>query len=293
VSIVKSLAVGNGDMFYIRHGSDNFTIIDCCLSEEDQEGIINELKAESRGKVIKRFISTHPDEDHIRGIVYLDDNMPIYNFYCVDNEATKYDETDSFKHYCALRDGSKAYYVSEGCTRRWMNLPSGERGSAGINIWWPDTSNPEFKNALQDAKDGIAFNNMSLIARYGAGNGARLLWLGDLETAFMASIEDHISLSPVQIVFASHHGRASGKIPDSWLDKLRPKIIVIGESPSRHLHYYSGYNTLTQNRAGDLTFDCSDQDRIHIYASSQEYGVDYLDDEDHSKYDYYIGTLNF
>ena len=29
MSIVKSFSVGNGDMFYINHGSDNFTIIDC------------------------------------------------------------------------------------------------------------------------------------------------------------------------------------------------------------------------------------------------------------------------
>lgn len=29
MAIVKSLAVGNGDMFYIQHGSDNFTTIDC------------------------------------------------------------------------------------------------------------------------------------------------------------------------------------------------------------------------------------------------------------------------
>jgi len=33
MSIVKALSVGHGDMFYIVHNSDNFTIIDCCLSE--------------------------------------------------------------------------------------------------------------------------------------------------------------------------------------------------------------------------------------------------------------------
>jgi hypothetical protein len=28
MSIVKSFSVGEGDMFYIKHGSSNFTIID-------------------------------------------------------------------------------------------------------------------------------------------------------------------------------------------------------------------------------------------------------------------------
>src|SRR5215211_6243221 len=50
MSIVKSLAVGDGDMFYIRHNSDNFTIIDCSLYEENEEAIISELKAESADK---------------------------------------------------------------------------------------------------------------------------------------------------------------------------------------------------------------------------------------------------
>lgn len=67
--IIKSYAVGAGDMFYIRHGSDNFIIIDCDLSEENRDEIIQELKDESRDKGITRFICTHPDEDHIIQVV--------------------------------------------------------------------------------------------------------------------------------------------------------------------------------------------------------------------------------
>ncbi len=39
MSIIKSFSVGNGDMFYIKHNSDNFTTIDCCMSEENREKI--------------------------------------------------------------------------------------------------------------------------------------------------------------------------------------------------------------------------------------------------------------
>ena len=31
MSIIKSFSVGEGDMFYIDHNSDNFSIIDCNL----------------------------------------------------------------------------------------------------------------------------------------------------------------------------------------------------------------------------------------------------------------------
>src|SRR5690606_9510253 len=104
-------SVGSGDMFYIRHNSDNFTIIDCDLSEANRREIIDELKSEGRDKTIRRFICTHPDEDHFGGIHWLDDEMPIYNFYVVKNKAIKDKDTDSFKRYRELRDGEKAYYI--------------------------------------------------------------------------------------------------------------------------------------------------------------------------------------
>jgi hypothetical protein len=37
MSIFKSFAVGKGDMFYINHNSDNSMMIDCCLSDENEE----------------------------------------------------------------------------------------------------------------------------------------------------------------------------------------------------------------------------------------------------------------
>jgi beta-lactamase superfamily II metal-dependent hydrolase len=108
MSIVKSFSVGNGDMFYIEHNSDNFTIIDCCPSSDNRKTIVDEIKKKA-GTRITRFISTHPDGDHIQDLVYLDDQISIVNFYVVDNEATKSDETENFKRYRELRDSQEAH----------------------------------------------------------------------------------------------------------------------------------------------------------------------------------------
>ena len=80
-SVIKSFSVGNGDTYYIKHGSDNFSIIDCNLVDDRKEEIVDELERESKEKAITRFISTHPDEDHIYGLPYLDDRLRIVNFY--------------------------------------------------------------------------------------------------------------------------------------------------------------------------------------------------------------------
>ena len=44
MSIIKSFSVGEGDMFYIQHNSDNFTIIDCCMGDSNKREITNEIK---------------------------------------------------------------------------------------------------------------------------------------------------------------------------------------------------------------------------------------------------------
>lgn len=294
MSLIKSISVGNGDMFYIKHGSDNFTIIDCYMDETNKDDIINEIVEKSKNKSIKRFISTHPDDDHIHGLKYLDDEINIINFYCVENKATKEDETEDFERYCELRDSDKAYYTYKGCSRCWLNENDAEKkyGSSGINILWPITSNEEYKEELKKAKNGESPNNILPIIKYSLQNGATVLWFGDLENNFMEKIKDEIELPKADIIFAPHHGRSSGKIPKEWLDAIEPKIIVIGEAPSEKINYLSGYNTITQNSAGDIIFDCG-IGVVDVYVSNEKYTVNYLKNKYLAdKYNgTYIGTL--
>lgn len=301
MSKIKSFSVDDGDMFYIKHGTDNFTIIDCYLSDDNKEDIVNELKEESKDKGIIRFISTHPDDDHIGGLKYLDDRMNLLNFYCVKNEATKNEETEDFIRYFELRDSNKkAFHIYKDCSRKWLNLDGEDdngkyRSSAGINFLWPYTSNEYFKGELEKVKNGDSPNNISPIIRYSLKGSATVLWMGDLKKDFMENILDEVSFPKVNVLFAPHHGRKSGKVPNKWIDEMDPDIVVIGEAPSENLDYagYDGYNKITQNSAGDIILDC-DGDKIHFYVSNENYTVDFLDCKIMSdKYDCsYLGTLN-
>ena len=236
MSIVHSYAVGNGDMFSIRHGSDNCTIIDCSISKDEQERLLKLIDGQREGKTITRFVSTHPDQDHLMGLGALDDHIDILHFCVVKNSATKEDETDDFKRYKQLRDdGKKAFYIYRNCKRRWMNKSNEERGSSGINIWWPIVSNEYFIEALQDAADGKSPNNISPVITYSLNDGVTMAWFGDLETDFMDKIKDEITWPDVDILFAPHHGRESGKIPKPILEEMDPRIVVIGEAPSKNL----------------------------------------------------------
>ncbi|WP_303880445.1 hypothetical protein [Desulfovibrio piger] len=290
MNLIKSFSVGNGDMFYIFHQSSNFTIIDCNINEYNRDRIVDELKFLSTNKDITRFISTHPDEDHLHGLKFLNEQMEIPNFYCVKNNAIEDNATEDFKYYCQRRDSDKAFYVYKDCKRKWMNEDDeiNRFGSAEIDFLWPDINNIDFQKELDLAAQGKSFNNLSPIFTCTLKNSATIMWMGDIETSFIEKIKNNISWPSIDILFAPHHGRESGKVPPDILKKLSPSIIVIGEGPSEHLTYYNGYNTITQNSAGDILFKCMDY-KVQIY-TSKKYTANYLYQENIYE-PQYIGTL--
>ncbi len=164
--------------------------------------------------------------------------------------------------------------------------------SSGINMLWPILTNQHFKEALQQAGDGGSPNNLSPIIHYSLKDGVSMIWMGDLETNFMSKIEDAIIPQPSHVLFAPHHGRKRGRVPKKWLEKIDPAIIVVGEAPSEDLTYYRGYNTITQNSAGDITFE-NLKGKTRIYVSKSNYSVSYLEKEStvSNSRGYYIGTF--
>lgn len=54
---------------------------------------------------------------------------------------------------------------------------------------------------------------------------------------------------------------------------------MIGGAPSRHLNYYTGYKTVTQNMAGDITMECA-RDKVHFYVSEDNYTNKALSNEE-------------
>jgi hypothetical protein len=117
-------------------------------------------------------------------------------------------------------------------TRKWLNEGNDARGAAGIRVLWPVIDSKDYQEALKAAEAGESPNNVSVILSYRTG-ATTFMWMGDLETDFMEKIANQANWPKVDILFASHHGRNSGRVPHSLLDQLRPRIIVIGEAPSR------------------------------------------------------------
>ena len=65
MSIIKTLSVGNGDMFYINHNSSNFTVIDCFLSDENKEKLIGQELLRNLERMVFLQIIDSKWKDHL------------------------------------------------------------------------------------------------------------------------------------------------------------------------------------------------------------------------------------
>ena len=297
MSIIKSYSVDKGDMFYIKTDK-NLIIIDTCLPIEKQTEILKELKDISTNKEKTNFISTHADEDHIHGLEILQDHNIFKNFFCVKNQVNKEKPTISFKKYCELRDSNFAKELNDKTEifslRFWdlcNRLLEKPIKTIDLTCLWPNINNEYFKEELEKTKNGGSPNNISPIILHKSNNNS-FMWFGDMETRFLEKIIADVNLPKVDILFAPHHGRNSGKIPKYILNILCPKIIIIGEADSSELNYYQGYNTITQNSSGDILL-INDNYKVKIYVSNKNYKVNFLTNKEHEEINNfnYVGTL--
>lgn len=309
MSIVKSFSFPcgelRGDTFYIQHNSNNFTVIDCYLKDGNdascrKEEIINEIVEKSSDRIC-RFISTHPDNDHILGIEELDKKWSITNFYAVENNIPADKNDPSLSKYIELKK-TKNFPINKGIKRAWLNQTNDDNGSSGLEFLWPIVTNEKFKGELQNVTKGESPNNICCILTYKVENGAKFMWMGDLETDMQQEYYDTCKdeIPQIDILFQPHHGRKSGALPDDLLKALSPKLIIIGNAPSEHIDYGDSQMTITQNTAGDIVF-VNEENEVHIYTTNEisnkpiclysKKGKENIEDEDGNVIYYYTGTL--
>lgn len=309
MSIVKSFSFPygelRGDTFYISHDSNNFTMIDCYLKDGDdascrKQEIIKEIIDKSNNRIC-RFISTHPDNDHILGLEELDKQWPITNFYAVKNDIPADKNNPSLSKYKELME-NKNFTIRKGIKRSWLNQTTDENGSSGLEFLWPVDTNETFKNELQKVANGESPNNICCILTYSVENGAKYMWMGDLETNMQQEVFDTFKgeIPQVDILFQPHHGRKSGAVPKDLLKALAPKLIIIGNAPSEHVDYGDSQMTITQNTAGDIIFK-NEGNEVHIYTANEinnkptclyyKKAIEDEKDENGNVIYYYTGTL--
>lgn len=229
-------------------------------------------------KNIFRFIVSHPDMDHLDGIKDFFEEFNISNVWDTNNKKEISNKANSggynmedWKFYKNLRDGkitpsTRLTYYS-GNSSLYYNEDF-------IEILSPTQS---ILNSCNEKGD---WNDSSYVLLYTPpktnGGHWKILFAGDSEDLTWEHIvKNHAEkVKNIDILFAPHHGRDSGRNFD-FLKSLTPTITLFGNASSKHLAYtkYPKIH-ITNNQAGYIILDISSE-RIEIFVKNLEFAKDF------------------
>lgn len=183
---------------------------------------------------IFRFILTHPDLDHIRGLKRLQDNgVEINNFWDTDHEIDKTGlsdtDTEDWDTYQELREGkggAKVHHLARGSNGSFWNEDRDGGGGDGIHILAPT---PALRAAADEACDP---NGHSYILHLNA-HGTRVIFGGDATKPVLADVHAVYDENlKCHAYVAAHHGRDSGYHLGAF-QAMKPEytLVSVGKKP--------------------------------------------------------------
>lgn len=299
---VHFLNVGHGDSTLIEHPSGRLTLIDINNSQEPDQETIEEyasekpanpfqsllgntlnleeakadaardltdpiayIKAHYPGRKLFRFILTHPDLDHMRGIERLHSEIGFTNFWDIDHTKAKpsfrgsADRTD-WAYYQKLRSGalgveSRQFYRAH----KGYALNRDENGNGvGDNI---DILSPT-KDLVQWCNQTEKSNDLSYVLSV-AHAGNVVLLPGDAEkTSWDRIVEHYGDKLKSTVLKASHHGRDTGFHLEA-LKAIAPRVVVVSvgkkpETDASPKYRYHGAKVWSTRYYGNIVLEVND-----------------------------------
>lgn len=188
------------------------------------------------GKSIFRYVQTHPDMDHMRGLSIVRNQFEIVNFWDTKNTKkldsfTSDSDRDDWKAYKALGSGSypTVLRLYRGATGVYFTEGkiAGDLGD-GLHVLSPT------KVLLSDADDAGNWNRMSYVIML-IEHGKRIVLGADADPETWADIfEAYGKNLKCDVLKAAHHGRESGYHEDA-VKAMAPGLTVVsvGKKPDQ------------------------------------------------------------
>jgi competence protein ComEC len=220
---------------------------------------------------IHRYIQTHPDLDHMRGLTALRGaEIEMVNFWDTEHEKTPEFQSDSDKEeweeYQKLRtskENPKVLRLNRGSTGPYYNQDeSGTEGGDGTDILSPT---PDIVKA---ANENDKTNNLSYVLRL-RYKGITVIFGGDAEEEVWEDlVQQYGEQLKCDILKASHHGRDSGYYQEA-VEYMNPQytIVSVGQKPetdaSNKYRQYSD-NVWSTRWKGNITLSIDDDGKATI-----------------------------
>jgi competence protein ComEC len=233
------------------------------------------LKGKYSNRGLFRYIQTHADLDHMRGLVALrNEGIGIQNFWDTNHDKEPdfhwpgdKEEWNEYLQLAGGKRGNKALYLTRDRHGQFYNRDSsGNPPGDGLEILSPP---PEM---ITEIRKGVDTNNLSYVLRL-TYRGIVVIFGGDAEDKAWDSIVDHYGDNlKCNVLKASHHGRDSGYHQEA-VKRMNPDytIVSVGKKPStdasNKYRQYSKEVWSTRWR-GNITLTIPDNEQAKI---SSEY----------------------
>jgi competence protein ComEC len=220
-----------------------------------------------------RYVQSHPDLDHMRGLVALNGSeVKITNFWDTNHDKDpefhwKGDE-EEWKEYLALGDGkrgSTVLHLLRGSTGKYYNTDqAGNSPGDGLEILSPT------QELIKEANEAGDTNNLSYVLRLRYA-GVSVIFGSDAEDKAWDSIVDHYGDDlKCNVLKASHHGRDSGYHQEA-VRRMNPQftIVSVGKKPSTDAsNKYRQYsqNVWSTRWRGNIRLEIADTGQATIYS---------------------------
>ncbi len=304
---VYFLNVGHGDCSIIKHDSGRITMIDINNTDSYDKESMGELlesfnlrqtsilwdpmhglrekgygiqptnpieffKENFQNENIFRYIQSHPDLDHMRGLGELSKaGISIINFWDTENERsieeemTEYDKEswEKYQEYRSGEGGSKVLRLYRGSKGIYYNQePEGVPPGDGWQILSPT------EEIVKAANDAQKWNNLSYVLRL-SYKGKRIIFAGDAEEEVWDDLVDQYDSDlKCDVLKASHHGRDTGYHAEA-VKRMNPEytILSVGKKPendasNKYRHYSK--NVWSTRWKGNIKVTIDDSGNLSI-----------------------------
>ena len=220
---------------------------------------------------IFRYIQSHPDLDHMRGLVALRSaNIGMINFWDTEHEkeVEHFHESDKaeWEEYEAIRNGDRGVSVlrlyRDAHGPYYNRNVDGSDGGDGIFVLAPT------RELVQSAQQARKPNNLSYVL-WLEYKGIKVVLAGDAESevweSILAKYGAHLKC---HVLKASHHGRDSGYHQEA-IAAMAPEytIVSVGKKPetdaSNKYRQYSG-NVWSTRWRGNIRLKIDDNGKANI-----------------------------
>lgn len=245
------LNIGQGDAILITQGSHQVLI------DGGPDGVVLQ---EELGKYIPFWdrtidivVATHPDSDHVDGLIGVFRNYTVHQFWHTENrkETSQYATLLSAVHD---ENGVEDVIVRYGTQAHIAN-------AVDMYVWYPFNRNP-----IEQIKD---VNDESVVIILTVGE-EKFYFGGDLSTKY----EDILPIENITVLKAGHHGSREST-SDIFLQKLKPRDVVISVGKdNRYAHPHkevlerikkNDVHMYRTDEVGTIVYKCMEKSACKIF----------------------------